>query len=103
MEHPKYIQTCTPKRVYGAPDFCMEVLSPGTRRKDFYIKLNKYRDAGVREYWMIDPDQQYIIVNYFESETSPEIYPLYGPVPVHIFDGQMLIDLSTIRTWLEEQ
>ncbi len=89
------------KRIYGAPDFCLEVLSPGTRRKDVYIKLNKYRNAGVREYWMIDPDQQYIVVHFFESEASPEIYPFYGPVPVHIYDGQLQIDLSIIRHWLE--
>ncbi len=89
------------KRIYGAPDFCLEVISPGTRRKDYYIKLNKYRDAGVREYWLVDPDQQCVIVHFFESDTSPAIYPLYGPIPVNIYNEELTIDISTIRHWIE--
>ncbi len=90
------------KRIYGAPDFCLEVISPGTRKKDYYIKLNKYLEAGVREYWMVDPEQQCIIVHFFEDETSPAIYPFYGPIPVNIYNGELKIDISTIRHWLTE-
>ena len=36
----------------------VEVLSPSTRNKDMTIKLNLYQQTGVREYWLIDPDQQ---------------------------------------------
>ena len=44
------------KRVYGAPDFILEVISPSTRRKDCFLKLQKYMNAGVREYWILDPE-----------------------------------------------
>ena len=44
--------------VYGAPDFVAEVLSPSTKKKDIYIKTQKFANAGVREYWMVDPDKQ---------------------------------------------
>ena len=54
----KVIRRC----VYGAPDFVLEVLSPSTKKKDMVIKLRKYMNAGVREYWMIDPDQKKVIV-----------------------------------------
>lgn len=37
------------------PDFVIEVLSKSTKKKDSFTKLNKYQNAGVREYWMIDP------------------------------------------------
>ena len=52
--------------IYGAPDFVIEVLSKSTRKKDTVIKLNKYMNAGVREYWMIDSAQKKVIVYDFE-------------------------------------
>lgn len=50
----------TKKNIFGAPDFILEVLSKSTRNKDMVIKLNKYRDADVKEYWMIDIDKQLV-------------------------------------------
>ena len=39
--------------IVGAPDFIVEILSPSTRKKDMFIKLEKYMTAGVREYWIV--------------------------------------------------
>lgn len=36
----------------GAPDWVIEIVSPGSRRMDYAIKLFKYRSAGVQEYWI---------------------------------------------------
>ena len=44
------------KGCHGAPDFVVEVASESTKYKDFVIKLNKYMTAGVKEYWIVDPD-----------------------------------------------
>lgn len=88
--------------VYGAPDFLVEVLSPSTRRKDSIKKLDKYLEAGVREYWILDPHQKRLLVYFFESEVYPEIYGLDQPVPVGIYDGALSIDFSNILKWIEE-
>lgn len=52
----------------GAPDWIIEVVSPGSRRMDYSTKLFKYRSAGVREYWIVDPEKNRITVYYFSSD-----------------------------------
>lgn len=89
--------------VYGAPDFVLEVISPSTRRKDCTKKLMKYMNAGVREYWILDPYQQKLIVYFFESEVCPAIYGLDKPVPVGIYDGGLTITFSHIAEWIADE
>lgn len=50
------------KNFVGVPDLVVEVLSPGTRSRDRRVKLEAYRDAGVPEYWMVDPDSRTVVV-----------------------------------------
>ena len=64
----------TPQRIVGAPDFVVEVLSKSTREKDMFLKLNKYRSAGVREYWMVDPDKKTVIAYHFENDDDLSVY-----------------------------
>ena len=45
----------------GAPDWVVEIVSPGSRSMDYYTKLSLYRSAGVREYWIVDPMKQIIL------------------------------------------
>lgn len=88
--------------VYGAPDFVLEVLSPSTQRKDCTIKLMKYMNAHVREYWLADPYQNKVLVYFFEDDhCCPGIYPLDAEIPVHIYNGALKICLSRIADWLE--
>lgn len=89
--------------IYGAPDFVLEVLSKSTRKKDMSVKLNKYVEAGVREYWIIDPDKKVLIThNFMDEEYLPEIHELTGSVPVAISDGELFIDLEPIMESIEE-
>lgn len=46
--------------IIGAPDLVIEVLSKSTRSRDMGIKLWRYHDAGVREYWIIDPKREIV-------------------------------------------
>ena len=52
----------------GAPDWVIEIASPGTKHIDYGIKLYKYRTAGVREYWIVNPQNQSVFVYCLEEE-----------------------------------
>ena len=81
-------------RIYGAPDFVVEVLSPSTRKRDTDLKLLKYRNAGVREYWIVDLEKERIICCFFEEDgLIPNIYTFQNEVPVRIYDGELKIRL----------
>ena len=84
------------ERIFGAPDLVVEILSPSTRKKDMFLKLMKYQNAGVREYWIVDPDRLQIIVYDFAHDENPVIYTFDDAVPVGIWDGACRIDFSEI-------
>ena len=52
----------------GAPDWVIEIVSPGSKQMDYFKKLFLYRNAGVREYWIVDPTKKHVIVYKFEQE-----------------------------------
>lgn len=56
----------------GAPDWVIEIVSPSSRPMDYNKKLFKYRTAGVREYWIVDPINLRITVYNFEHDTFGE-------------------------------
>lgn len=76
----------TDKGCNGAPDWVIEVVSPGSKSMDYFTKLFKYRTAGVREYWIVDPVKQRVTVYFFENELIEE-YSFGADVPVGIYAG----------------
>ncbi len=60
------------KGCHGAPDWIIEIVSPGNKPMDYFTKLFKYRTAGVREYWIVDPAKEMVTVYRFEKETMEE-------------------------------
>ena len=88
--------------IYGAPDFVLEILSGSTRKKDMTVKLMKYMEAGVREYWVIDPEKRLLIVYIGEEEGIPRIYPLQGDVGMNLYDGKLRIDLNEINDLIDQ-
>jgi len=72
----------------AAPDMTVEVLSPSTSMKDRALKLELYQRTGVREYWIVDPEEKlvhtHILVNgrYYIS-----CYTENDKAPVQILDG----------------
>lgn len=81
----------------GAPDFIAEILSPSTKKKDMTIKVEKYRKAGVREYWIVDPAKERVITYIFGDDPDISISTFDNRIPVNIYGGECLIDFSRIR------
>ena len=86
-------------RVFGAPDFVLEVISPSTKRRDYFKKLEKYENAGVREYWILDPYKKQLLVFFFEGDIYAQIYDLTQPVPIHIYGVKLQIRFDHILKW----
>jgi len=90
---------CDPSKIdhrgcNGAPDWIIEVVSPSSRKMDYLVKLFKYRSAGVREYWIVDPEKNSITVYDFDTENI-EHYSFSDTVGVGIFED-LVIDFSQI-------
>ena len=101
MVQPDLLVICNDKdpdvrRINGAPDLIIEILSPSTRSKDMFLKLNKYRNAGVREYWIIDPDRQQILVYDLTLDSFRDKYSFSDKVPVGISEGKCIVDFRKI-------
>ena len=47
---------------FGAPDLVVEILSPGNSKKEMGVKFDLYEEAGVKEYWIVEPNQKMVIV-----------------------------------------
>lgn len=85
----------TEKGCNGAPDLIMEVVSPSTQQMDYGIKLFKYRPAGVREYWIINPVTRIVNVYDLENEERTCQYSFNDEISVCIFNG-LSIQLSEL-------
>ena len=70
----------------GAPDWVIEVISPSTDRMDYGIKLFKYRSAGVREYWIVNPTTRTVTVYDFESNTGTTQYAFDDDIQSCIYE-----------------
>ncbi len=82
------------KRGVGAPDLCIEILSPSTRSKDQLLKRYKYERAGVKEFWVVDPEAEQVIVYRFGDGAAETRYSFEDKVPVGICPGGHYIDFS---------
>ena len=86
------------KRYEGAPDLVVEILSPSTRMKDMILKLYKYQNAGVKEYWIVDPKNRVVTVHFFNDEDyAPKRYGFDEKIPVNISGGTCEIDFSRVQ------
>lgn len=101
MMQPDMLVLCDRDRmrkwgIWGAPDLVIEISSPSSWRHDSVRKYNKYRDAGVREYWIVDQEKRKVIVYDFEHGKESALYGFDAKVPVRIFGGQCKVDFAEI-------
>ena len=94
---PDICLICNPKKLdkkgcLGAPDWIIEILSPGNSKKEMREKYAVYEESGVREYWIVDPQNELILVyildenglyrglrpfvtdDVLQSQTVPEVF-----------------------------
>lgn len=99
---PDIFVVCDPDKLddngcIGAPDLVIEILSPSTRQHDRLVKLNLYQRAGVKEYWIVDPDEKTVIVMTLEDgeHYAPTAYSSNAVVPVSVLED-CKIDLKPV-------
>lgn len=96
------------QRIYGAPEFIAEILSKSTSRHDRQRKYIKYYEAGVKEYWIVDPFKEQVTVYLFDQSLEGDkergdeteirkIYSFDDQVPVGIYDNDLKIDFTRIK------
>ena len=72
----------------GAPDWIIEIISPSTASHDYIYKLNLYAKAGVREYWIVDPDNKKIFVYHLEqADFKADCYTFQDKIKANIYDN----------------
>ena len=75
----------------GAPDLIVEILSPSSKKHDLFDKMRLYRQAGVREYWIVDPELS--LVNVHILQNGEYIVRTYGEsdeVAVTVIEGLVI-------------
>lgn len=88
-------------RVVGAPDLIVEVLSSSNWYMEIIRKKDKYKNAGVREYWIVLPEQKKVLVYYFERSSEYIEYSFEDKIPVAIWDNKCEVDFNFIYSKFE--
>ena len=86
-------------RCNGAPDFIIEIVSPGNPADDYIRKLYYYQHHGVREYWIVDPRRKCVTVYFFEGNIFSVPYTFESTIKVNIYDD-LYINFSEITNGL---
>ena len=88
------------KGCHGAPDWILEIVSPGSQRMDYILKNYKYDEAGVREYWIVDIDRRKVRCFNLTSGATEE-YGFSETVKVGIYED-FSIDFNEVAEVLTE-
>jgi len=90
---PDLAIVCDPEKLtdygcVGAPDFIVEILSPSTGGNDWIRKYNMYLRAGVKEYWIVDPEVKIVFVHILKDNIYEQSrYAGFGPIQVQTLPG----------------
>ena len=87
------------KGCLGAPDLIIEIISPKNVRRDVKEKFEVYQEHGVREYWIVNPEAEYVSVFVLDKSGKYQLKGMYAgddKIPVNIFDGKLAVDLNDV-------
>lgn len=84
------------RKIEAVPELIVEVLSETSRRKDAYLKLTTYEEAGVQEYWIVDPINRKVMVYNFLQGSFPSVYSFEDQISPIIFGKDCKVDFSQI-------
>jgi Uma2 family endonuclease len=81
----------------GAPDLIVEILSPGNTKKEMSNKFRLYEEAGVQEYWVVEPQDRFVLIYVLRGEEFVGLRPVTEDQPLTstILPG-LTIDLATV-------
>lgn len=85
---------------FGVPELIIEIISPSTARMDKITKFNKYEKAGVKEYWIVEPEQKIVSVFVLQDNNRygrPDVFSEEDQITVSIFPD-LAIDLKPVFT-----
>lgn len=83
---------------YGTPTLVIEISSPATARNDKVTKFNRYEKAGVKEYWIVEPEGKFISVFTLQPNNRygrPEVFTEIDKITVSVFPD-LIIDLKDV-------
>jgi len=83
----------------GAPDLIIEIISVKNAKRDIRDKFNIYEQSGVREYWIVNPNDENVNVFVLDDEGKYQFRGIFAgdeKIPVNIFNGELEIDLSDV-------
>lgn len=108
MVQPDIFIVCDRKKITydsieGCPDFVLEIISPSTKKKDMLTKLQLYLEAGVREYWIVEPMEQKLLIYSLETDCMiPRILPFTGEMGLAIYGEEIKVNLDEIAQIVRE-
>lgn len=87
---PDLFVACNPdnfdeQKYNGAPDWIIEIVSPNNSEHDYKDKLLLYKSASVKEYWIIDPTNERVIVYLFGQPNISEFYTFSDVITAHLY------------------
>ena len=81
----------------GAPDWIIEIVSPSSRRMDYSTKNTLYSEAGVQEYWIVDPEKERTTVYRYAEDAAPIIFPFHSPVSAGLYPDLEILVSSLLK------